>query len=195
MNGVRLRKLGGEAMNVLSLFLVAIGLSVDAFTISFTGGILTKKQKIKNALKIGIYFSVIQTSVAAFGWFLGVNTKNLLAEFGQVVSIGLLALIGVRMIFQYIKELKEEETKELSPKFFPLLALLVSFDELAAGISFGLSEVNIIETLVVLAITFFITSFIGILLGRKIGLVLKKKADLIGGIMFLVISALSIFDF
>jgi manganese efflux pump family protein len=182
-------------MKTLSLFLIAIGLSVDAFTISFTGGILTKKQRIKNAIKIALYFAVIQTTVAAFGWFLGVNTKNFLAGFGEIVSSILLGLIGIRMIFQYIKERNEEETKELSDKFFPLLALLVSFDELAAGISFGLSDINIFQTLIVLAITFFVTTFAGVLIGRKIGLVLKKRADLIGGIIFLILAAMNILDF
>ncbi|MBI6875362.1 manganese efflux pump MntP family protein [Clostridium aciditolerans] len=182
-------------MSIFVIFLAALGLSIDGFTLSFTGGILTKKQKLKSAFYIGIYFCVVQTTVAALGWFLGSKFKGYIAEYSSLFAIGLLLFIGVRMIFQYIKERKEAnyESKELDHKFFPILALLVSFDELAAGVSFGLFQVNIVEVLVILAITFFITAFTGILIGRKLGLILKEKADLIGGLMFIAIALVDIF--
>lgn len=182
-------------MSIFVIFLAALGLSIDGFTVSFTGGILTKRQKLKSAFSIGMYFCVVQTTVAALGWFLGSKFKGYIAEYSSLFAIGLLIFIGVRMIFQYIKERKEEdyESKELDNKFFPILALLVSFDELAAGVSFGLFQVNIVEVLVILAVTFFITAFTGILIGRKLGLILKKKADLIGGLMFISIALVNIF--
>lgn len=182
-------------MSILVIFLVALGLSIDAFTISFTGGILTKRQKLKNAFAVGMYFCIVQTTVAAFGWFLGSRFEGYISEYSSLFAIGLLIFIGVRMIFQYIKERKEVdyEAKELDNKFFPVLALLVSFDELATGASFGLFQVNIAEVLVILGITFFITAFTGILIGRKLGLMLKKKADLMGGLMFILIALVNIF--
>lgn len=182
-------------MSILVIFLAALGLSIDAFTISFTSGILTKRQKLKSAFVTGMYFCIVQTTVAALGWFLGVKFKGYIAEFSSFFAIGVLIFIGVRMIFQYVKERKDMnyESKELDNKFFPLLALLVSFDELAAGVSFGLFQVNIVEILIILGITFFITAFAGILIGRKLGLILKKKADLLGGIMFILIALVNIF--
>lgn len=182
-------------MSIFVIFLAALGLSVDGFTISFTGGILTKKQKLKNAFNIGMYFCIVQTSLAALGWFIGSRFDGYIAEYSNIFAIGLLIFIGLRMIFQYIKERKEKnfEGKELNNKFFPILALLISIDELAAGVSFGLFQVNVVEVLVILAITFFATSFTGILIGRKLGIILKKKADLIGGLLFLAIALVNIF--
>lgn len=184
-------------MNIFVIFLAALGLSIDTFTISFTGGILTKRQKFESAFIIGMYFCIVQTAVAAFGWFLGSTFKGYIADYSSIFAIGLLLFIGVRMIFQYIKERKEEysEAEELDNRFFPILALLVSFDELAAGVSLGLLQVNISEVLLVLSVTFFITAFTGILIGRKLGLILKKKADLIGGLMFIIIALVNILNF
>lgn len=181
-------------MSIFVIFLAAIGLSIDGFTVSFTGGILTRSQKLKNAFIIGMYFCVAQTTVAALGFFLGSRFEGYIAEYSSFLAIGLLLFIGIRMIVQYINERKEEnyETKELNSKFFPILALLISFDELATGVSFGLFQVNIIEVLSILAITFFITAFSGILLGQKFGLMLKKKADLAGGLIFLLIALVNI---
>lgn len=181
-------------MSILVIFLAALGLSIDAFTISFTGGILTKKQKLKSAFVIGLYFGTVQTAVAAFGWFLGDKFKGYIAEFSEMFAIGLLLFIGLRMIFQYIKERKEAdyEAKELNSKFFPLLAVLVSVDELAAGVSFSLFNANIAEVLIIFGATFFITAFVGILVGRKLGLILKRKADLIGGLMFILLALVNI---
>jgi len=182
-------------MSIPLIFLAALCLSIDAFTISFTGGILTKKQKLKSAFLIGMYFCIIQTSAAALGYFLGSKLEGYIVEYSSIFAIGLLIFIGVRMIFQYIKERKEIDykVKELSSRYFPILALLVSFDELATGISFGLFQVNFVEVLIILGITFFITAFTGILIGRKLGLILKKRADLIGGLMFILIAIVNIF--
>lgn len=194
-------------VDIFSLLLIAFGLSIDSFTISLTGGMLTKREKIKSAVRISSILAVVQTGIATLGWVLGFQIEDFLSSFSSWFGVGLLSFVGIRMIYLYFRENKkdknnkdekdneDDDSKMFSSKLVPLLALLISFDELAVGISLALLNVPFWEVLSTLFLVIFSMSFVGILIGRKIGLLLKKKADLICGILFIIIAIANLIEF
>jgi manganese efflux pump family protein len=178
----------GGKMNILSIVLIAIGLSVDSFTIALTYGMVTKKLRARNILKISIFLGALQTIAPLIGWSVGVKLKDYLSSMNHWVAIALLSTIGIRMIFEAIRGKKERDNyTSLNFKTLPLITFAVSFDEIIAGLSFAFLKISIFQAITVIGIITFIMSLVGICIGKRFGKILKDKSELIGGIIFIII--------
>ncbi|WP_055667037.1 manganese efflux pump MntP family protein [Desnuesiella massiliensis] len=174
-------------MNLLSIVLIAFGLSMDAFAVSVTSGIGVKEAKVKNAFKIAFYFGLFQGLMPLIGWFIGSRFKDYITQIDHWVAFILLAVIGGKMIYEAIKEAEEEKVNCLTFKVLVVLAIATSIDALAVGISFAFLSVSILKASAIIAcITFFIC-FAGVFLGKWCGEVFQKKAEIVGGVILLFI--------
>jgi len=177
-------------MNIISIFLIALGLAMDAFAVSLTIGMSTsKKEKWEMALKASIFFGGFQGFMPFIGWAIGISFADYIQEIDHWVAFILLVVIGGKMIFEAIKEddINGKEEKGYSNKRFIVLAIATSIDALAVGISFAFLNVNILSAIIIIAIVTFIFCMIGVYLGKALGKIFGSKAEVLGGIILIII--------
>lgn len=178
-------------MNLISIVMIAIGLSMDAFAVSLTTGMTTdKSNRLKIAFKAGIFFGGFQGIMPLIGWLLGINFIQYIEKIDHWIAFILLVFIGGKMIIESIRDKGEEEKEiDLSNKKFLILAIATSIDALAVGVSFAFLNVNIIFASLVIACITFIFSFAAVYIGKIFGEVLKSKSEIIGGIILVIMGS------
>ena len=156
-------------MSLFSVFLIGIGLSMDACAVSFAKGICLKKQVKTYALKLGLAFGFFQAMMPLIGWWVGTYFESFITAVDHWIAFFLLGIIGVNMI----RESKEAEAEcdtdvdSIPAKDILLLAVATSIDALAVGISFAFLKVDIFPAVCLIGITTFIISCIAVFLGNK----------------------------
>ena len=177
-------------MTFFELFLIGIGLSMDAFAVSICKGLSMQKIDKKYTLCIGLFFGGFQALMPLTGYLLGSRFSGYIERFDHWIAFVLLALIG----FNMIKESREEEEEEEKPyaginfKELLILAVATSIDALAVGITFALlPDVNVPLAVCLIGITTFLCSAAGLRVGNLFGLRYKAKAELAGGIILILI--------
>lgn len=175
-------------MSLISIFFTAIGLAMDAFTVSLTTGMqITKSERTKIALKAGLFFGGFQALMPLIGWLLGVRFTKYIESVDHWIAFILLIIIGGKMLIDSLKGEEEEVVDINSNKRFLILAIATSIDALAVGVSFAFLQINIITAIVIIGIVTFIFSVVAVYLGKIIGHMLKNKAGIVGGIILIFI--------
>ncbi len=175
-------------MGLLELFLLAVGLSMDAFAVSVCKGLSARKLDLRHYLLIGVWFGGFQALMPTLGYILGSTFEKYITSFDHWVAFVLLCLIGGNMIREALS--KEEETTDASfdIKTMALLAVATSIDALAVGITFALlPDVNLPAAVGFIGCVTFILSAVGLKVGNAFGLRYKSKAELAGGIILILI--------
>lgn len=179
--------IGGLRMSIFSIFLTAIALAMDAFAVSLSIGMKSKKDRVLNALKAGVYFGVFQGAMPLIGWLLGVKFTDYIVKFDHWIAFILLGVIGCKMIYEAVRGEEDSVGEDLGIKMMTVLAIATSIDALAVGISFAFLSVNIVLAAGFIAIITFIACFIGVFMGNKLGDILGSKAEVLGGIILILI--------
>lgn len=172
-------------MSLWELLILAVGLSMDAFAVSVCKGLSVKKLKTKHMLTVGAYFGGFQALMSLLGYILGIQFQSMIQQFDHWIAFVLLVLIGLSMI----KESREEaENLNDSFSFMTMLPLAVatSIDALAVGVTFAFLQVKIVPAISFIGATTFILSAIGIRIGNIFGAKYKSKAELVGGIVLIL---------
>ncbi len=176
-------------MNLLSVFFIGIGLSMDACAVSFAKGICLKGNMKKHAFQLAFAFGFFQALMPLLGWWVGTQFESLITSVDHWIAFGLLGIIGGNMILESRKE--EEDCQVCSdsipPKELLLLAVATSIDALAVGVSFAFLKVEILPAVCLIGVTTFLISFFAVFLGKRIGGKLGKYAELSGGILLILI--------
>ena len=177
-------------MNFIDIFLIGVGLSMDAFSVSICKGLTTKKFSWRTALICGIWFGGFQALMPLIGYYLGVSFQSLIESVDHWIAFGLLVLIGANMIREALSHKEEEEYNgALDFKTMLLLAIATSIDALATGISFACLQVNIWWSILIIGLTTFAFSIGGVKIGNVFGSKYEKSASIIGGIILILIGA------
>lgn len=178
-------------VNFITILLTAVGLSMDAFAVSLTIGLDVDKDKQKKAaLMSGVYFGGFQALMPVIGYFLGVKFTKYIESVDHWIAFVLLAVIGVNMIREALSgdnDKEEMPADYLNHKKFVMLAIATSIDALAVGVSFAFLSVNIISSAVTIGITTFLFSVTAVVIGKKIGDIIKNKAEILGGVILIII--------
>ena len=181
------RKNVGVPMDILTIMLIAVGLAMDAFAVSIAKGISINDQKRKSALVIASFFATFQMIMPVIGWLAGLGLKEVIMGIDHWIALGLLVLIGARMIYDSTK--KEDVQRESNLRFHILLTLSVatSIDALMVGLSFAFLQTAIAVPLIVIGIVTFALSYVGFLFGNVIGNILGNKMKVVGGVILIAI--------
>lgn len=176
----------------LTLLFVGIGLSMDAFAVSVCKGLSMRKVNKPQCLVIGLFFGGFQALMPFIGWLLGSRFESYITSIDHWIAFVLLGFIGGKMVVEAIREKEEEvEILQMDPplhmKELFVLAVATSIDALAVGITFAFLEIPIIEAMAVIGITTFIISVGGVYVGNYFGNKYKRKAELAGGIILILI--------
>lgn len=175
-------------MSVFSIFMIGIGLSMDAFAVSIARGMTMKRhQVLRYALLLACFFGLFQALMPLLGWWAGSYFQEWIAAFDHWIAFGLLALIGGNMIWESLhgKEAKDERT--LSLRTVLVLAIATSIDALAVGISFAFLRVDILPSVLMIGVTTFVLSFLAVFIGNRLGGMLERYAGILGGMILFII--------
>lgn len=174
-------------MNLLSLFLLAVGLSMDAFAVSVCKGLAMKNITIKKAAVVGLWFGGFQALMPFIGYLLGRQFERYITAIDHWIAFVLLGLIGVNMIREALSSEEEEADDSLDIKTMFLLAVATSIDALAVGITFAFLKVNILSAVSFIGCTTFLLSAAGVKIGNVFGTKYKSKAEIAGGVILILI--------
>ena len=174
-------------MGLLELFILAVGLSMDAFAVSVCKGLAMPKITVKKAAVAGIWFGGFQALMPALGYLLGSQFKDSITAIDHWIAFILLGIIGGNMIREACSGECENESDSLDIKTMFLLAVATSIDALAVGITFAFLKVNIAAAVSFIGITTFIISAAGVKIGNIFGTKYKSKAELAGGIILILL--------
>ena len=173
-------------MGFTELFLVAVGLSMDAFAVSVCKGLSVKKLRPKHAALVGIYFGGFQFLMPVIGGLLGYRFEHLITSVDHWIAFLLLALIGGSMIKEAFSK-AEELNDDFGMKTMLLMAVATSIDALAVGITFAFLEVDILPAAGLIGVTTFLLSAAGAYIGHAFGARYKSGAELAGGVILILI--------
>lgn len=174
-------------MDLLSLFLIAVGLSMDAFAVSVCKGLATPKYKLKYSMICGAWFGGFQALMPAVGYLLSVNFKKYITAIDHWIAFVLLALIGFNMIREALKNDDEGADPSFTAKSMSLLAVATSIDALAIGITFAFLDVNIVAAVLFIGVCTFVISAAGVKIGSAFGTRFKSKAEIAGGAILIIL--------
>ena len=174
-------------MTFIELLLIAIGLSMDAFSVSICKGLTTKKFSWRMALVCGLWFGFFQALMPIIGYFLGAQFQEMIEAYDHWIAFGLLFLIGANMIREAVWGKEESQDGSLGFKTMLLLAIATSIDALAVGVSFACIRVKLLSSVIVIGLTTFAFSVLGVKIGNVFGSKYEKSAEIIGGIMLILI--------
>ena len=175
---------------MLSILLIGVSLSMDAFAISVTNGLTLKNFNIRHAAWMGLYFGGFQFLMPLIGYCLGSTVSGYVTALGPYISFALLAFIGGKMLLDSLRPGGEETAgmQELSHKKLLAMAVATSIDALAVGVSFAFqAELRLLPSCVLIGCTTFVISFFGAILGSRIPGLSGKKAGILGGVVLIAI--------
>ncbi len=174
-------------MGVIELLVLALGLSMDAFAVSICKGLSVPKLQAKHCLICGVYFGGFQALMPLIGWALGIRFQSMITNIDHWIAFVLLAVIGANMIKESFS--KEEECPDASFGFKTMLTLAVatSIDALAVGVSFAFLDVSIVPAVLLIGVTTFVCSAVGVKIGNVFGNRFQSKAEFLGGLVLIAI--------
>ena len=173
-------------MSLLTLFITAVGLSMDAFAVAICKGLAMKKLSWKKALIIGLWFGGFQALMPTIGYLLGTRFERYVTAIDHWIAFVLLALIGANMVKESFSKEEESSNDAVDFKTMFLLAIATSIDALAVGVTYAFLQVRIVPAVSFIGIITFTLSIVGVKIGNVFGLKYKSKAELTGGIILIV---------
>ena len=171
-------------MSFITILIVAVALSMDAFSVSIATGAAYKKTGNLNALKMAFFFGFFQAFMPVIGWLMGLTFRKYIESFDHWVAFALLALVGGKMIYEAIFT-KEDQQKNnvMTLALLLILSIATSIDALAVGITFSLITESITKAVIIIGLVTFAFSYIGVFIGEKLGHFFENKIEIAGGLM------------
>lgn len=182
-------------MDAPIIFLIAIGLSMDALAVSIAWGVSVKGDRLKTALLMAIFFGGFQALMPVLGWSAGESLVHLISSIDHWIAFLLLCAIGLKMCFESLCDEKSDDPCTVPPlSVLLLLAVATSIDAFAVGLSFALLNTEIITPALLIGGVTFIISFLGVMLGRRLGCLLGIRIEMLGGIILIGIGIKILFE-
>lgn len=172
-------------MGIWELLVIAIGLSMDACAVAICKGLSMQKMNYRQAAATGAFFGGFQALMPLAGYLLGTQFKDYITSIDHWIAFILLAAIGINMIKESRSDQCENFGTGFNLKNMTMLSLATSIDALAVGVTFAFLQVNILPAVLLIGITTFLLSFLGVKIGNVFGVRFKSKAELAGGIILI----------
>ncbi len=181
-------------MSFPELFMVAVGLSMDAFAVAVCKGLSLSKMSWKSAALVGAYFGGFQALMPLLGYLLGAGFKDAISSYCHWIAFGLLALIGANMIREALGGGEDEAGGSLDFPTMAVLAIATSIDALAVGITLAFFSVPILPAVCLIGVTAFLLSMAGVKAGSLFGRRCQSKAEFAGGAVLILIGVKILFE-
>jgi len=173
-------------MCITSIIFIAFGLAMDAFAVSISSGLTIKYLRIADALKIALFFGLFQAIMPIIGWSAGLSFRDYISSIDHWIAFTLLSIIGLKIIYESLKiEGKRQKLNPLNIYVLLMLSIATSIDALAVGLSFSCLRSSIILPSIIIGSITFLLSIFGVYFGNRFGNNLKKKVEIIGGLILI----------
>jgi manganese efflux pump family protein len=172
-------------MSLITILAISFGVAIDALAVAFSCGTsMRQEKKLASAIKLGIAFGFFQILMPVLGWLAGSELKKYIEPFDHWTAFIILALIGLKMIYESINKKELCPAVDIDkPKVLLLLALATSIDALMVGVGFSILDVNIVVPVISMGIITFLMSFIGTMVGERLGFKFGKRIEILGGLV------------
>jgi len=181
-------------MDLITIVIIAVGLAMDAFAVSIASGAVYKQLKLKQTLRIAIFFGGFQAFMPLIGALAGLSFREYIADYDYWVAFGLLAAVGGKMIYESFKIESVEDIRNPSNIFILLaLSIATSIDALAIGVTLSLVAGSIAVAVIIIGLVTFALSYIGVLIGKKFGHFFENKIEAIGGLVLIALGCKILF--
>ncbi len=174
-------------MDLISIVLIAIGLAMDAFAVSICKGLAMRTPGIRSMIVVGLWFGFFQFLMPIIGYYLGASFHEYISQFDYIVAFILLLLIGLNMIREALFSEEDDQDADIGLKIMFLLAIATSIDALAVGISFAMDGDDILLPSVIIGVITFAISVVGVKIGSIVGDRYSSKAEMLGGVILIII--------
>lgn len=184
-------------MRLIEIFILGVGLSMDAFAVSICKGLSVGKMKAKYALIAGAYFGGFQALMPLIGYYIGAQFADLITKYSHWVAFVILAIIGASMIRESFSKEKEETSASFSFKTMLPMAIATSIDALAVGVALSLSlspDESIFLPVTLIGLTTFVFSAAGVKIGNVFGDKFESKAEFAGGVILILVGLKLLLD-
>lgn len=174
-------------MQFLILLGIAIGLSFDTFAVSVSAGISRQKIVFKDAVPVALTLAVFQAGMPLLGYLAGSQVEYLIRDYDHWVTLGLLSILGVKMIIDSFRKAQTIEIDRLGAMRILIMAIATSVDALVVGIGFAFIHINIYTAILIIGTITFLASMLGMLTGKAIGGRMGKRMEILGGLILIAI--------
>ena len=174
-------------MGLTEITILSIGLSMDAFAVAMCKGLSMRKMSWKKAIVIAWYFGIFQAVMPLIGYGLGIKFQQSIANIDHWIAFILLTIIGINMLKEIWSKVESESNDNIDFKSMIVLAIATSIDALAIGITFAFLKCNIVFSVTCIGIITFLLSLIGVKIGNIFGAKYEKKAQLVGGLILILL--------
>jgi putative Mn2+ efflux pump MntP len=182
-------------MNLITIIVIAVGLSMDAFAVSIVSGSVYKQLKIKHAFRIAVFFGGFQAIMPLIGSLAGISLKGYVANYDHWMAFALLSAVGAKMIYESFKITSAEEN--FNPENILVLLVLsvaTSIDALVVGITLSFLRVSIATAVIIIGLVTFALSYLGVLIGKRFGHFFESKIEALGGLVLIGLGAKILFE-
>ena len=166
---------------------------MDAFVVSICKGLGMSRLNMRQAVVISLFFGGFQALMPLIGWALGSQLADLITPIDHWIAFALLAFVGGKMLWDAFHEDDGEDGEakdaKLDLKELLMLAIATSIDALAVGITFAFLQVAIVLSVIIIGVTTFVLSFVGVAVGHFFGARFEKPATIAGGVVLILIGA------
>ncbi len=174
-------------MSLIELFLIAVGLAMDAFAVSICKGLALTKIRWRDTVIIGLWFGGFQAFMPVIGFFFGVGFQEKIVSIDHWIAFLLLGFIGINMIREALSKDADQVNGDLGLKTMFLLAVATSIDALAVGVTFAFLQTRILPAVITIGVVTFFISVLGVRIGAVFGTRYKAKAEIFGGIILILL--------
>ena len=186
-------------MNPASLVILAFAMSTDAFAASIGKGAALRRTRFPEALRIGVIFGTVEAITPVIGWAIGLAATRFVSEWDHWIAFVLLGALGTHMIWEGVKPVEPEANDEQAPErksvwLLAVTALATSIDAMAVGVTLAFADVNIVAAAVAIGLATTLMVTIGIMLGRAIGSLIGKRAEIAGGVVLIAIGITVVYE-
>lgn len=165
--------------------LIAIGLAMDCFAVAISAGTTGRSFRLKNLLYMALSFGIFQSLMTLFGWLAGNSFILLIKNFDHWIVFGLLVFIGGKMLKEGLEKNSEEQSDYTTGKALIWLSFATSIDALAVGVSFSVMKNGILMPVILIGVVSFVFTLIGGAIGKKVGQMFGKRAEILGGLILI----------
>jgi putative Mn2+ efflux pump MntP len=180
-------------MNPLSILLIGLAMSTDAFAAAVGKGAAMTRPRLPQALRAGLIFGVVEAITPVIGWLLGTAASRFIEAWDHWIAFALLAALGLHMIWQALRPVDAEADTQAdangSVLALAIAGLATSIDAMAVGVGLAFADVHIAVVAVVIGLCTFTMVTIGIMLGRALGVIIGKRAEIAGGVILIAVGA------
>lgn len=176
--------------DLVSIFLIAIGLSMDCFAVSLSSGISARNQSWLKVLRVALSFGIFQALMPVIGWLVGKTVIGFISSFDHWVALALLGFVGGKMIYESFHHSKDEEKPTDISQGWMLITMSVatSIDALAVGLSFAFLDIRIAVASPIIGVVAAVVTVVGFQVGKHAGKLIGKRAETLGGLILLAIA-------